>query len=215
MEPRNPEDIRRDVLEAWNPKGVGSTLGTDSDRLILLPRENRLVVVQVNRLAAAILLGDWRAVELLMDGLTRTGADLCVLRANVLAEELLRPGLHRAQPRQHWRDTVLELGAATAAALPATSTVFDEGFRDGLDHFLGTRAEGRSILEEVSIFLSPLSVESCLGAALAGGVLLSASLLVSGSRSARELAREQVALVSAFMAGEVISHADNHVRNFR
>lgn len=210
MESRPPDDIRRDLLDIWNPGGRGSNIGTESERLILLPPANRLALVQANRLAAAVLMRDWQATRALLLKLTRTESCLCVLRATVLAAETVdSEAMNRS-----WRREALGLGAETVAGLEMPYEAMGKGFHDCLRTFLERGPSGRTLLETVSVFLSPLSAGSCQGAALAAAVLLAASLTVSDPRAPRELAREQVALISAFMSAGVITHDDDRVHGF-
>ncbi|MEU6539145.1 hypothetical protein [Streptomyces sp. NPDC047000] len=174
------------------------------------PATNRLALVQANRLAAAVLLRDWQATRTLLLKLIRTESCLCVLRGTVLAAESVTSDvLHR-----RWRREALGLGAEAVAGLEMPHEATGKGFHDCLMTFLERGPSGRTLLEKVSVFLSPLSAGSCQGAALASAVLLAASLTVSDPRTPREPAREQVALISAFMNAGVITHDDDRVHGF-
>lgn len=220
LNPQTPEEIRRDLLEAWNPRGAGSTVGTEYERLIILPLANRMALVKVNKIASALLLEEWQAARSLIDGLSQAEARACTLRGSVLAAKTIRDAKAEGTDATfdgevdlRWRAATLRLREEAGVAMGYSANAFHEGVDRLLDHCPDLASGNVVILDMISRLLAPLSADAGRGAAFAGSALFVGSLLVSDFRTRRDLAREQLALVIAFTHGDVISCSDGHIRS--
>lgn len=170
LNPQTPEEIRRDLLEAWNPRGAGSTVGTEYERLIILPLANRMALVKVNKIASALLLEEWQAARSLINGLSQAEARLCALRGSVLAAKTIRDakaeGTDAAFDGEvdlRWRAATLRLSDEAGVAMDYSPNGFHEGVDRLLDHCPDLASGNVVILDMISRLLAPLSVDAGRG----------------------------------------------------
>jgi len=205
------EQIKLTLLSIWNPGNAGSTIGGGDERLITLPEANRISLVQVNKVACALLLEKWLIAKHLVQGLSPLDAQLCTLRGTVLGL-----GVFAADEDGGGQEFWQRVGSDFCKHALAGMGFEQNGlWSRGTQAILGRCPElldpEGSPVDVVSAQLADLSEGEYCGAALAGSALLAGSLVMSDFREIKVLAHEQLALAIAFASGESISYSDGYV----
>lgn len=203
--------IKLTLLSIWNPGNTGSTIGVDDARLVTLPEANRISLVQVNKLACALLLEKWRIARQLLHTLSPLDAQLCTLRGAVLALRVF-DSAEDGEHRQFWQRAASDFCRHALTGMGHEQDgMWARGARAILERCPDLLAREDRPVDIIASQLAVLSEHETRGAALAGAALLVGALLMTDFRQVRTLAHEQLALAVAFASGESLSHDGGHV----
>jgi hypothetical protein len=212
MENPPAQQIKTTLLAIWNPGAAGSTLGVEDERLITLPEANRLSLVQVNKIACALLLEKWLVVKHLCQSLSALDAQLCTLRGAVLALAVFS-AQEDGKYQEYWQRVASDFcrHALTGMGFAPDGMAW-RGAQAILERCPDLIARAESPVDLITARLAELTDGEYRGAALAGSALLVGALLMMDFREVRDLAHEQLALAIAFASGDSIAYRDGYVK---